>query len=219
LKRAKYWYEQAKAGLSGGDKLEAATRINKIDEQLKPLLAAVSKEPPAVANPNSKNPPPKKTSDTVVRKNFNTLRNEATLKSQWKIDGTSRVDPAGLRLLANPVSMASSFQLVDNWKVEIVLSHDGRSVEIEVNGELISLQPTRSPSYIVVERKGKKLGFALNTGYSSTSRMDVRALVGDEKLGPSTMLIRMSGLPYPNRKEDGVLFLSISVSGVVKVEE
>ena len=219
LTRAKYWYEQAKSGLAGGDKLDAVTHISKIDEQLKSLLASALKEPPPGSKPDPKNPAPRKpSSEPVSRKNFNTLRNEATIKSQWKIDGTSRVESPGLRLMANPASMTSTFQLVENWRVEILTSNDGRTIEFEVNGQLISLHPTNTPSAIVIERKGKKLLYALATGSSFSSRLDV-LVIPDDKLGPSNLLVRMSGMPFLGRKEDGMLFISAVVSGLIKVEE
>src|SRR5205085_6418321 len=133
LQRAKFWLEQARNGLSGADKLDVVTRISKINDQLAPLLAAATPKDPGSGNPNPKNPTPKKSSEPVLRKNFNTLKNEATLKTQWKIDGTSRTEIAGLRLMANPVSATTTFQLVDNWRVEILLgNYDGRDIEFEV---------------------------------------------------------------------------------------
>lgn len=214
LLRAKYWLEQAKAGLSGGEKFDVITTLNQIEKKLEPLVAAsLPKTPTGPVTPRPKKP------ETVVRKNFNTIRNEATTKGQWKIDGTSKQDGGNLALLENPVSMTSAFQLVDNWKVVMAVVGDGRTIEIEVNKQMISIRPTagRRLTAIQVERRGRRLSWAWQDQGTSTPSTN-SVTIADAEQGPSTMLIRMSGTPSP-RRDDGLLFQSIAVNGSVRLEE
>ena len=116
--------------------------------------------------------------------------------------------------------MTSAFQLVDNWKVVMAVVGDGRTIEIEVNKQMISIRPSpsRSLTAIQVERRGKKLSWAWQDQGASTPTTR-SATIADSEQGPSAMLIRMSGVASPTRSRDGLLFQSIAVNGTVRLEE
>jgi WD domain, G-beta repeat len=209
LQRAKYWVERAEPGLFGEDKPKATLLLGQVSAKISTLA-------PKEAAGGPDKPAPRKIGEPVVRRNFNTLRDEATFKTQWKIEGSSRWENSGLRLLENPVSLQSTFQLIDNWRMEIVADYDGRELVIQVNKQTITLQPTRNEPVIYLERKGKKLSYVL---------ANLRALptvntisLPDDALLPSAISIKLEGVPYTNRKE-GMLLPRIVVAGPVKVEE
>lgn len=207
--RAKYWVELAEPNLLAEDKANATLLLGQVAAKISAL--SPTKEP---ANGNGEKP--KKTLEPVVRRNFNTFRSEATIKSNWKVEGSSRMEALGLRLLDNPVSMQSTFQLIDNWKMEIVAEYDGRQMLIEVNKQTITLTPTRSQPAFYLERKGKKLTYAI----ASTRGLPTLNTISlpDDALEPSAISIKLEGVPFPNRK-DGMLIGRIVVNGPVKVEE
>src|SRR5262249_48282766 len=182
LMRAKHWYDQIKGELTGQDKLDLATRINQIDEML-----AKTKKPenaPAVGAPK---PGPKK-EEFVTRSNFNTVQNEATFKSEWKADGDWRVESGGIRLAPGKGEVTSLFQLIDNWKLVIVILPEAQ-IQVEVNQESFTLNGSTSVAGVLtIERKGKRLGYTFEQ--SGRVRSSNVIQLKDDRLGPSTIMIR-----------------------------
>lgn len=209
LQRAKYWVELAEPAASAEDKPKATLLLGQVSAQISAL--AKSKEPQPATSPEK---PKKKTESVVRRNNFNTFRNEATFKNQWKSEGSSRWENTGLRLLDLPVSIQSTFQLLDNWKMEIDAVYDGRELVIEVNKQVITVRPTRTEPAIYLERKGKKLTYALVGTRPTVSTISLT----DEALEPSTVTIKLQGRPNPSRSE-GMLIPRIVVNGPVKMAE
>lgn len=206
LQRAKHWVERAEPGLFGEDKAKATLLLGQVSARISTLVPKEVTE----------KPPPRKTGEPVIRRNFNTFRDEATFKSQWKVEGSSRWESSGLRLLENPVSIQSTFQLIDNWKMEILADYDGRELVIQVNKQTITLTPTRNEPAIYLERKGKKLTYAL-ANLRGLPTLNTISLP-DDSLSPSTMTIKLEGVAFGNRRE-GMLVPRIVVAGPVKVEE
>ncbi len=209
LQRAKHWAELAEADLPAGEKAQATLLIGQISAQLS-AITPVNSTPAAV----SPGPKPKKTAETVMRRNYNTFRTEETFKAQWKVEGSSRLESLGLRLLDSPVSLQSTFQLLDNWKMEIDAVYDGREVVIEVNKQVITLRPTKNEPIIYLERKGKKLAYALAGKQTSGSTISLP----DDARAPSTITIKLQGTSLPSRKE-GFVIPRILVNGPVKLDE
>ena len=208
LMRAKHWYDQIKSELTGQDKLDLATRINQIDEML-----AKAKKPetgPAVVAPKPKRDEP------IIRKNFDTLRNEATFKSEWKYDGEFRIESGGIRLAPGKGSITSTFQLIDNWKIAIAVVPESTDIQIEVNQETFTLKAYSSASVVMVERKGKKLGYTFEQRGRPIGQPVVIQLK-DDRLGPSAITINTESNFRSTSKSDGTLLQRILVNGPVKV--
>jgi hypothetical protein len=210
LSRAKHWYDHIRPMLSGEEKLELGIRIVEIDKQLTPGVASSS----GTTTPQPKVDPPKP--GLLVRTGFNTLRTEAVAKTQWKFEADYRIEALGLRFPQGKGAMTSQFQLVDNWKVVILLIPEYH-VEIEVNQEAFGFDQYyfNTPIEIVVEKKGKKLAY---TAVQRTRALGANIIqLKDEKLAPSTISIRSSGIPGSSMKRDGMLLQSIIVNGTVKM--
>jgi hypothetical protein len=209
LQRARHWAELAEADLPAADKAKATVLIGQVSAKLSRMSAATETRVAVKQNQT-----PRKNVEPVVRRNFNTFRNEEVFKAQWKLEGSARWESLGLRMLENPVSLQSTFQLIDNWKMEIDAVYDGRELVIEVNKQLITLKPTRTEAVIVLERKGKKLTFALIGTKPTVSTISLP----DDALAPSTVSIKLQGNAYTTRKE-GMLVPRILVNGPVKSAE
>lgn len=204
LERAKYWYELVKPALSGEDKLEVSSRILALDEQLKPIAAASS----AVR--------PRRSNEPISRRNFNTLRTEATAKSHWKFDTEYRIEALGFRMPQGKGTLTSQFQLVDNWKVIIVVVPEFH-IDVEVNQESLGFDRRydNAAMTIVVERKGKKLGYTAEQ--SGTILANNIIQLKDDRLGPSAIVIRATGFPDADAKRDGTIMSGVIVSGPIKM--
>lgn len=208
LSRAKFWYDQIKGELTGQDKLDLASRINQIDETL-----AKSKKPDSA--PVAVGPKPGPKSEFVVRQNFNTVQNEATFKNEWKTEGEWRVESGGIRLASGKGEITSAFQLIDNWKLVIDLTPETREVQVEVNQESFILVANSSAARITVERKGKKLGYTMEQG--GRIRTSNVIMLKDDRIGPSTMVVRTEKAARDMTKSDGTLLQKIMLTGRVKM--
>jgi hypothetical protein len=210
LTRAKYWYDQMKPDVTGQDKLDLATRISQIDEQLGKL-----KKPDVGPTVGTPKPAPKR-DETVIRKSFDAVRNEATFKSEWKYDGDFRVESGGIRLATGKGVITSTFQLIDNWKIAIALVPESTEIQIEVNQETFTLKAYSSASVVYVERKGKKLGYSFEQRGRQVGPGVVIQLK-DDRLGPSAISIRTETTVRNMPKSDGTLLQRILVNGPVKL--
>ena len=212
--RAKHWYEKAVAsGLTGLDKVEAATRIKKV-EKLTAGPAPMPKDNPMPVV--GKEPPPPPQPNAVVRRNFNAVRTEATAKSQWTIQGNYRFDKGGMLLQDNSPQLASKFQLLENWQVTITLFGDGRELSVTACGEHFSVPAAnKAPVMMVVSRRGAKLSYAALDAQGKPTAQQTIDLMPD-KQGPSPITVGLLGNPA---REDGALLRGVVISGAVRPGE
>jgi hypothetical protein len=214
--RSKYWLELAQAGLVGEEKSKITLKLGEVSAQLsssKPM----EKDPPATTTIPKPGDGPKKPAD-IARRNFDTIKTEAIYKAQWKPDGAVRVEANGLRLQSGEAKLESRFQLVDNWRVEIIVDHDGRESSVDVNGHSIPLRVGPRPGAVIIERKGKRLIYTRSqtpTRFAPPIALDI----AESNLGPSAMTIKITGMITSNALPEGTLIQRISVTGPVRMEE
>src|SRR5207244_8183186 len=165
-------------------------------------MLAKTKKPENAPTVGTPKPAPKR-EEFVTRASFNTVQNEATFKTEWKTDSDWRVESGGIRLATGKGEVTSLFQLIDNWKLVVVIVPEAQ-IQVEVNQESFNLSAsTTVAGVLTIERKGKKLGYTFEQ--SGRVRSSNVIQLKDDRLGPSAITIRTENNPNSTFKTDGTL--------------
>lgn len=198
LLRAKFWYDQASRSpdLPAGEKNSATARIGEINRQLE-------------AMPNT---PINKGGVPVRRQQFNSIRNDVALESQWAHAGSEALGPGGLAFKGDG-TLVSRFRVLDPCRVEFAFVPDGREVTVQLNGESATFKPevTTAVVFVTAERRGAKVSFSLR----SFTGMVLEQKAADLTTGkdePSAIVFKVSAAP----DKDGILIKTIIVNGMVR---
>jgi hypothetical protein len=211
LARAKHWYEKALPGLDKLNALNVGSRVRSLEKTLADAGPAAA---PAEGQPKTE---ARKPGAPIVRKNFNTIKTEETVKSQWTFEGNYRIEALGLRLQKSP-AMSSKFQLLDGGKIVFRLTTERRDVTVRLCEEDVTVTvPYGRPAQLAIERKGRNLNYELLAQNRVPERNTI-LMAEDKAAAASVVTFNSKESNVVGRSED-VLFHSIVVTGPVKPTE
>ena len=208
LMRAKHWFESAQANLTGEEKSRVVLKLGDVSAQ---LSALTPDDKDAAAIPEKSAPKPK----LVTRRNYNTIGTKAVAKSDWTATGEVRWEPSGYRFLAGSPRIESSFELADNWRIDIAIDQDGRGLKIEVNNQTISVEPAVAATIVAIERKGNRIVYATSRQSKPVGQSTTIELT-EINQQPSHLRISLS---EKAKSAEGASLRAVLLTGTIKADE